>query len=182
MSSPTSTSGTATLISRYRNSDITAIWPPAGLGIAALYLWGVRWWPGVFIAELVVNAQLLAEPHPLPLGSLLGQQAGNMAEVLVGALLLHRLIDPRAAMDRAEQVAGTFANAPPGSQFALGTFGGQAYAATINYTPNSVFFNNFVPVPEPNLNSLISRFTASAMSRRSSSMLWMKQALSWGRV
>ena len=53
-------------------------------GIAALYLWGVRWWPGVFIAELVVNGELLVGQHPLPLGSLLGQQAGNMAEVVVG--------------------------------------------------------------------------------------------------
>ena len=47
--------------------------------------------------------------HPLPLGSLLGQQAGNMAEVVVGALLLRRLIGPRAAIDRVEQVGGLFA-------------------------------------------------------------------------
>jgi hypothetical protein len=32
---------------RYTGS-VSAIWPPAGLGIAALYLWGLRWWPGVF--------------------------------------------------------------------------------------------------------------------------------------
>ena len=77
-------------------ASVSAIWPPAGLGIAALYLWGVRWWPGVFIAELVVNAELLAAPHPLPLGSLLGQQAGNMAEVVVGALLLRAADRPAA--------------------------------------------------------------------------------------
>jgi fibronectin-binding autotransporter adhesin len=47
-----------------------------------------------------------------------------------------------------QQVMGSFANAPPGTQFPLGTFMGQPYAATINYTPNVVFFNNFVPVPE----------------------------------
>src|SRR3954465_13011951 len=90
-------------------ASVAAMWPPAGLGIAALYLWGTRWWPGVFVAELVVNAQLLAEPHPLPLGSLVGQQAGNMAEVVVGALLLRRLIGPRAGIDRADQVGGLFA-------------------------------------------------------------------------
>jgi signal transduction histidine kinase len=90
-------------------ASVSAIWPPAGLGIAALYLWGVRWWPGVFIAEVVVNGELLFDSHPLPLGSLLGQQAGNMAEVIVGALLLRRLIGPRAAVDRAEQVGGLFA-------------------------------------------------------------------------
>jgi signal transduction histidine kinase len=90
-------------------ASVSAIWPPAGLGIAALYLWGVRWWPGVFVAEIVVNAELLFGRHPLPLGSLLGQQAGNMAEVVVGALLLLRFIGPRAAVDRAEQVGGLFA-------------------------------------------------------------------------
>ncbi|HKA27517.1 MAG TPA: MASE1 domain-containing protein [Gaiellaceae bacterium] len=84
-------------------ASVSAIWPPAGVGIAALYLWGLRLWPGVFIAELVVNGQLL---HSLPLGSLIGQQTGNLAEVLVGAWLLRRLIGPRAALDRPEQVGG----------------------------------------------------------------------------
>ena len=40
-------------------ASVSAIWPPAGLGIAALYLWGLRWWPGIFLAELVVNGELL---------------------------------------------------------------------------------------------------------------------------
>ena len=44
-------------------ASVSAVWPPAGLGIAALYLWGLRLWPGVFIAELVVNAQLLTGEH-----------------------------------------------------------------------------------------------------------------------
>jgi signal transduction histidine kinase len=87
-------------------ASVSAIWPPAGVGIAALYLWGLRWWPGVFLAELVVNGELLVGEHALPLGSLLGQQAGNMAEVVVGAVLLRRLIGPRATLDRAERVGG----------------------------------------------------------------------------
>ena len=85
---------------------MSAIWPPAGLGIAALYLWGLRWWPGVLLGELVVNGELLLDDSTFPIGSLLGQQAGNMAELVVGALLLRRLIGPNAAMDRIEQVGG----------------------------------------------------------------------------
>ena len=46
-------------------------------GIAALYLWGLRWWPGVFLGELVVNAELLARPTAAAVGSLLGQQTGQ---------------------------------------------------------------------------------------------------------
>jgi signal transduction histidine kinase len=92
---------------RYTGS-VAAIWPPAGLGIAALYLWGVRWWPGVLLGEFVVNAELLFGSDPLPLGSLVGQQLGNMAEIVVGAVLLRRLLGPRAELDRTEQVARTF--------------------------------------------------------------------------
>ena len=86
--------------------SVSAIWPPAGLGIAALYLWGLRWWPGVLLAEIVVNGELLLGDRPFPIGSLLGQQAGNMAEIIVGALLLRRLIGANAGMDRLEQVGG----------------------------------------------------------------------------
>jgi signal transduction histidine kinase len=87
-------------------ASVSAIWPPAGLGIAALYLWGMRWWPGVLLGETVVNAELLLGDGTFPIGSLLGQQAGNMAEVIVGALLLRRLIGPSGAMDRVAQVGG----------------------------------------------------------------------------
>ena len=87
-------------------ASVSAIWPPAGLGIAALYLWGLRWWPGVLLGEIVVNGELLLDDSTFPIGSLLGQQTGNMAEIIVGALLLRRLIGPNAAMDRVEQVGG----------------------------------------------------------------------------
>jgi signal transduction histidine kinase len=86
-------------------ASVSAIWPPAGLGIAALYLWGMRWWPGIFVGELIVNGELLLGDSALPLGSVAGQQVGNMAEIIVGALLLRRLIGSRAALDRVEQVA-----------------------------------------------------------------------------
>jgi signal transduction histidine kinase len=87
-------------------ASVSAIWPPAGLGIAALYLWGLRWWPGILLGELIVNGQLLLDDSTFPVGSLLGQQTGNMAEIIVGALLLRHLIGPNAAMDRVEQVGG----------------------------------------------------------------------------
>jgi len=84
-------------------ASVSAIWPPAGVGMAALYLWGLRLWPGIFIAELAVNGELL---HSLPVGSLIGQHAGNMAEVVVGAVLLRRLIGQRSALDRPDDVGG----------------------------------------------------------------------------
>ena len=87
-------------------ASVSAIWPAVGFGIAALYLWGMRWWPGVLLGEFVVNGELLLDDGTFPLGSLVGQQTGNMAEIIVGALLLRRLIGPKAAMDRVEQMGG----------------------------------------------------------------------------
>jgi signal transduction histidine kinase len=99
--------GTAKLGQTLRyTASVAAIWPPAGVGIAALYLWGLRWWPGVFLGELAVNGELLVDDTALPLGSLIGQQAGNMAEIVVGAVLLRRVLGPRAPLDRAERVGG----------------------------------------------------------------------------
>jgi signal transduction histidine kinase len=91
---------------RYTGS-VSAIWPPAGVGIAALYLGGLRLWPGIFVGELIVNGQLIAGDAALPIGSVAGQQLGNMAEVVVGAWLLRRLIGPRAPLDRGSQVVAT---------------------------------------------------------------------------
>ncbi len=90
-------------------ASVSAIWPPAGLGIAALYLWGLRWWPGIFLGDLVINLELLVGHHSLPAAALVGQQLGNMAEILVGAALMRRLIGRRAELDRVEQVTGMFA-------------------------------------------------------------------------
>jgi len=90
-------------------ASVSAIWPPAGVGIAALYLFGLRWWPGVLLGDLVVNIELLVGHHSLPAAALVGQQFGNMAEILIGAALMRRLIGPRAELNRVEQVTGMFA-------------------------------------------------------------------------
>jgi signal transduction histidine kinase len=87
-------------------ASVAAIWPPAGLGIAALYLYGLRWWPGILLGEVLVNGELLLDATALPIGAVVGQQLGNMAEIVVGAAVLRRLIGPRAAMGRVSEVAG----------------------------------------------------------------------------
>src|SRR4029078_6990656 len=53
-----------------------------------------------------VNAQLVAGDHALPFSSVVGQQAGNMLEIVVGAILLRRLIGPQAALYAADQIIG----------------------------------------------------------------------------
>ena len=43
---------------RYTGS-VSAVWPPVGVGIGALYLFGLRWWPGILVGELAVNIELM---------------------------------------------------------------------------------------------------------------------------
>ena len=80
-----------------------AFWPAAGLAIAVLYLGGLRWWPGVLLGDLgslVGDVVSLAVPP----ASALAQAAGDMAGIVVAVVVLRRLVGPRAAMDRPEQV------------------------------------------------------------------------------
>ena len=66
------------------------IWLPVGVGIAFLYLGGLRYWPGVLIGDLLANNYTA-----LPIGSALGQTCGNMLEVILAVVLLRRLEGPR---------------------------------------------------------------------------------------
>jgi signal transduction histidine kinase len=63
------------------------VWLPVGVGIAFLYLGGLRYWPGVLIGDLLAN-----DYGRLPLGSAIGQTWGNVLEVLVATVLLLRLV------------------------------------------------------------------------------------------
>jgi signal transduction histidine kinase len=82
-----------------------AFWPAAGLGVAVLYLGGLRWWPGIVLGELASEVGGdLAGGLAVPGGSELAQAAGSVAGVLLAALILRRLAGPRAAMDQREQV------------------------------------------------------------------------------
>src|SRR4051812_4423963 len=63
------------------------VWLPVGVAIAFLYLGGTQLWPGVVIGDLLSN-----DYGALPIGSALGQTAGNLLEVLVAVLLMRRLI------------------------------------------------------------------------------------------
>ena len=67
------------------HGSVTAFWPPAGVGIAALVLYGPRLWPAIVIGDL------LAADYSTPLGVTLGQTLGTVAGIVVAAILLIRL-------------------------------------------------------------------------------------------
>jgi integral membrane sensor domain MASE1 len=73
------------------------VWLPAGVGIAFLYLGGLRFWPGVLIGDLLVN-----DYSALPLGTAFAQSVGNVLECVVAGWLLHRLVRTRSPLDSIE--------------------------------------------------------------------------------
>ncbi len=78
----------------YLDGAVAALWPPAGLGLAVLFLYGVRLWPGIVIGDL-----LLAD-FSTPLGTVLGQTVGNTLALVLAALLLRRLTGGRGELAR----------------------------------------------------------------------------------
>ena len=67
------------------HSNVTPVWPPTGIAIASLLIFGRQVWPGIFIGALVAN--LLTN---LPIPSSFGIATGNTIEALAAYWLLHR--------------------------------------------------------------------------------------------
>jgi signal transduction histidine kinase len=78
----------------YLDGAVAAVWPPAGLGLAVLFAYGVRLWPGVAIGDLLLG------DYSTPLGTVVTQTVGNTLAVVLGALLLRRLIGGRRELAR----------------------------------------------------------------------------------
>ena len=87
----------------YLDGAVAALWPPAGLGLAVLFLYGVRLWPGVVIGDLFLG------DFSTPLGTVLGQTVGNTVAVVTAALLLRRLTGGRGRLDRVADVVALVA-------------------------------------------------------------------------
>src|SRR5436189_3899959 len=70
----------------FANQSVTSIWPPTGLALAAVLIWGYRMWPAIAVGAFFAN---ITTAGPLP--AVLGIATGNTLEALAGAYLLGRL-------------------------------------------------------------------------------------------
>jgi signal transduction histidine kinase len=103
---------------RFTGPIAAIVWLPVGVGIAALYLFGLELWPAVLIGDLLVNNY-----SALPAGSAVGQSFGNLVEVVLSAYLLRRFsrhhppLESVAGFERLllAIIAGTVASATIGS-------------------------------------------------------------------
>src|SRR2546423_5053206 len=83
----------------FANQSVTSIWPPTGLALAAVLIWGHRMWPAIAVGAFLAN---ITTAGPLP--SVLAIATGNTLEALVGALLLRRLAGFRPSLERIKDV------------------------------------------------------------------------------
>src|ERR1043166_7034073 len=83
------------------NRFATVVWPPAGLSLAALLLFGPEMWPGVAVGAVVVN---LWAGATVPVAA--GIALGNTLEALVGWYALRRIPGFRSTLDRLTDVLG----------------------------------------------------------------------------
>ena len=79
--------------------QVTAVWPPTGIALAALLVFGYRAWPGIALGAFLANATTTA-----PLATAVGISLGNTLEALVGAWLLRHLAMFDPALGRVKDV------------------------------------------------------------------------------
>lgn len=81
------------------NASATAVWPPTGLSLAALLIWGNRLWPGILLGALLVNLTTQGS-----WATVVGIAVGNTLEGLLGAFLVRRFADGPNSFERARNV------------------------------------------------------------------------------
>ena len=101
----------------FATGSVTAIWPPTGIALAALVLWGKSVWPGVALGAFLANAWT-----GVPLVTVLGITCGNTLEAVVGAYLLRRVAGFVPSLERVRDVLALVA---------LGAVASTVIAATI---------------------------------------------------
>ena len=89
----------------FMSGSIALVWPPAGIALAAILLFGYRFWPGV-----ALGAVLFSCLNGVPLGFFtLGTAIGNTMGAIVCTFLLRRFISFDNAMERTRDVVGYIA-------------------------------------------------------------------------
>src|SRR5689334_814095 len=81
------------------HSNVTPVWPPAGIAIASLLIFGPRLWPGIFLGALAANLRT-----DIPAAAAFGIAAGNTAQALIAYWLLSRVVRWRGTLDSVQEV------------------------------------------------------------------------------
>jgi len=100
------------------NASASAVWPPTGISLAALLVFGPRVWPGVLLGAFLAN---------LPLTGIglttLAISIGNTLEGVVGAYLVRRFAGGERVFERAQDIFKFVALAGLGATLLSATVG-----------------------------------------------------------
>jgi signal transduction histidine kinase len=83
----------------YVQANTSPVWPPTGIGLAALLIFGARLWPGISLGVLL-GSLLTGAPFNLALGL----AVGNTFEALLAVFILKRLFNLHNELDRVQNV------------------------------------------------------------------------------
>lgn len=100
-------------------ASITLFWPPAGIALAALLVWGLPCWPGIFLGALAVNLAAVTDLGPFVA---LGIALGNTTGPIMGALLLKKTMGFQNDFVRGRDVT-TFLLTGPASMLLTASIG-----------------------------------------------------------
>lgn len=92
----------------FTTGNVSPVWPPAGIALAALLLVGYRVWPAIAAGAFLLNFL-----SPISLVGAIALAAGNTAGPVVGAWLVQRLPGFRPALSRLDDVLGLILIAAP---------------------------------------------------------------------
>ncbi|MCG3208720.1 MAG: Sensor histidine kinase RcsC [Anaerolineae bacterium] len=83
------------------SNNVTLVWPPSGIALAALLIFGNRLWPGV-----VVGATLTAQATGGPPGYVAGVAVGNTLAALAGAAMVRHVLGSSLSIEQVKNVLG----------------------------------------------------------------------------
>lgn len=105
--------------------NVTTVWPPSGIALAAILRWGYSVWPGVWLGSFLVNLWFFAQLSPFSPSGIITSCSiafGSTLQALVGTFLIRRLIGSHNPFEQAQNVF-RFAIIEAGSCFMGATIG-----------------------------------------------------------
>jgi signal transduction histidine kinase/CheY-like chemotaxis protein len=91
--------GKAGLLLASLSVSVTPVWPPAGIALAAVLLWGPRVWPAIVVGAFIVNSTTTGSAATSATIA-----AGNALEAVLGGWLICRFAAGPAAFERMPNV------------------------------------------------------------------------------
>lgn len=127
----------------------TAIWPAAGVAFAALMMFGLRYWPGVFLGSFAINLGVGFDGSSMETMLRSVAMAGGIGlgaalQAAVGVLLVRRAVGPEPALDSPRDVILFMLLAGPVACLVNATVAQTALMVSGQITPTQMLFSGWV--------------------------------------